>query len=299
MKKLIPAMLIFALLFTGCGILAPAQTVAPAEEAGEPFVFSAESFPVLAVGSALRPLAEGAASLLLGGDAATADIRDGATDEAYRALMDGEAAVVLASSPSEAMVREMAERGFTYDAAPIALDALVFLVSEDNPVDGLTTQQLRDIYSGKITNWKQLGGRSEEITAFQRSAASGSQTAMEELVMNGTAMADAPSRQVLDNMAGPTRVLDSFDGSSGAIGYTFLYYAQTMGVGEGMKILAVDGVTPGSDTVTSDAYPFLVTYCAAVATDAAEESPERVLWDWIQAANGRKLLLGCGYVPLR
>lgn len=299
MKKIIPALLISALLLTGCGILAPAQTVAPAETAEEPFVFAPNSFPVIAAGAALRPLAQGAAALLLGNDSASASVISGATDDAYRALMDGSAGVVLAGTPSDAMVREMAQAGFTYAAAPIALDALVFLVSADNPVDSLTSQQIRDIYSGKITNWKEVGGRNEEITAFQRSDASGSQTAMLEGVMNGTAMADAPTRQVLDYMSGPTQVLDAFDGSSSAIGYAFLYYAQTMGMAADVKIISVDGTAPGADTVASGAYPFVVTYCASVRADAAEGSAERILWEWLCAANGRKLLLGCGYVPVQ
>ena len=58
----------------------------------------------------------------------------------------------------------------------------MFFVSEDNPVDGLTSEQIRNIYSGNITNWKKLGGRNLPILAFQRPKNSGSQTTMEKFM---------------------------------------------------------------------------------------------------------------------
>lgn len=299
MKKIVPVLMISALLLAGCGILAPAQTAAPVETAGEQFVFTKGNFPTIAVGASLAPLAEGAVSLLLGKDAGGESVLSGATDDAYRALMDGEADVVLASAPSEAMAREMEDAGFAFTAEPVALDALVFMVSADNPVSSLTSEQIRDIYSGKITNWSEVGGRNEDITAFQRSGASGSQTAMLDSVMEGAAMAQAPSMPVLDTMDVPAEALAAFDGSAGAIGYAFSYYAQNMGMAEGVKIISVDGIAPTGETIASGQYPFVITYCAAVADTAAEGSGERVLWEWLCSANGRKLLLGCGYVPVQ
>lgn len=69
---------------------------------------------------------------------------------------------------------------------PIGRDALVFLTNEKNPVKSLSRQQVSRIYSGAVTNWKELLGDDREIRAFQRPKDSGSQNLMEKLVMKGT-----------------------------------------------------------------------------------------------------------------
>ena len=81
---------------------------------------------------------------------------------------------------------------------PIGVDALVFIVNEDNPVQALSQQQLRDIYAGKITNWKDVGGKDLEIVAFQRGEDSGSQTLFKKLLIQGI-MPVAFSKNMTDN----------------------------------------------------------------------------------------------------
>ncbi len=65
---------------------------------------------------------------------------------------------------------------------PVAKEGFVFVVSKDNPVESLTQQQIRDIYSGKITNWSEVGGNDEEIIPYQRNNDSGSQNYMNEFM---------------------------------------------------------------------------------------------------------------------
>ena len=66
-------------------------------------------------------------------------------------------------------------------------------MNEDNPVQSLTRQQLRDIYAGKITNWKDVGGEDADIVAFQRREDSGSQTLFQKLLIQGGELMDAPT----------------------------------------------------------------------------------------------------------
>lgn len=91
---------------------------------------------------------------------------------------------------------ELNSSGFAYQMDPFATDALVFLVNQSNPVDSLTADQVRDIYTGKITNWSQVGGDDVGIVPFQRNAGAGSQGAMERLVMGGQPMMEAPADYV-------------------------------------------------------------------------------------------------------
>lgn len=81
------------------------------------------------------------------------------TIEAYKSLIDGDVDIFFGSmpSPEQKKLAEDAEKELVY--TPIGKEAFVFFVSEDNPVDGLTSEQVRDIYSGKITNWRKVGGK--------------------------------------------------------------------------------------------------------------------------------------------
>lgn len=300
MKRLIPVFLASALLLAGCGVLAPAASPTPAPAASTPFVFTAENYPALAGGASMLPLASGAASVLLGAgsDAVTAQESFGSTGASYRALQNGSAALILAAQAPEALAQELADAGFEYESAPVCTDALVFYVSADNPVDSLTAAQLRDIYSGAVTNWSQVGGADEPVAAFQRGEDDASRAALESLVMDGTAVSGAPEARILGADGTAESVQAVFDGGAGAIGYGLYASASALKLSDGLKLLQVDGTAPSADAIRSGAYPFPVTFCAVIASSAAEGSPERVLWAWLQGAEGQKLTAQCGYVSV-
>lgn len=107
--------------------------------------------------------------------------------------------MLLAAEPAPEVAQELKQEG-EWLLTPFATDALVFVVNEDNPVDSLTTEQVRKIYTGQITNWKEVGGEDLDIIPFQRNSEAGSQTLMEKLVMDGLEMMDAPEAWVPDSM---------------------------------------------------------------------------------------------------
>lgn len=106
------------------------------------------------------------------------------------AVMDSARPVdlVLATAPSEAEHAMADAAGVTLVMQPVCHDAFVFITHVDNPVDSLTQDEIRAIYTRRVTNWAEVGGEDAEITAYQREAGSGSQTAMEEMVMRGEEM---------------------------------------------------------------------------------------------------------------
>ena len=95
---------------------------------------------------------------------------------------DDPADVVLAVRYYDEVLQNALEQGADLVVTPVAREGFVFILHKDNPVDSLTQQQLRDIYSGRVTNWSQVGGMDEEIRPFTRNWDSGSQTAMEEFM---------------------------------------------------------------------------------------------------------------------
>ncbi len=318
MKKLISVLLaaVLALSLTACqrpqaqpvpaetkpSQTQPAQTEPPAT--GEAptmenaFQFTRETFPRLDGSTSMVPLAEAVASVLLGEDreSVTDLCQFNRTTQSFRNLAMGECDLLLAGEPNAAVFTEMEEQGFAYEIETIAMDGLVFLVNENNPVDSLTTDQIRDIYTGKITNWSQVGGSDAEIIPFQRNEGAGSQALMKKLVMGDTPLADPPEEYMASSMGELMSVVKSYDNSANAIGYSVYYYANDMQMAQGLKLLKVDGVEPSRETIRSGEYPHRNAYYCVIPASAGEDSPNRILFDWLMSEDGQKLIDLEGYV---
>lgn len=291
--------LVLALPLAACGGQQAASTPTPGADGGV-VVFTRENMPRLDGSTATAPLAQAAAAVLLGeSEEDVADLIDfSRTTESYRQLMQGDADLLIAAEPNAAVFDEMEEAGFEVQMEPLATDALVFMVNEDSPVDSLTTEQLRGIYSGEITNWSEVGGADLDIVPFQRNAESGSQVLMEKLVMDGTEMTEPPEGYMIASMVGLMDAVKEYDNSSNAIGYSVYYYAHDMQMAGGLKLLKIDGVAPEAATIRSGEYPFLNPYYVAMNAAEPEGSMTRVLYDWLLGPDGQKLVDMKGYVSV-
>lgn len=85
------------------------------------------------------------------------------TPEAYNKIVKGNADIIFVAQPSGGQKKRAEESGVTLIYTPFAREAFVFIVNADNPVNSLTEQQVRDIFSGAITNWRTVGGNDQEI----------------------------------------------------------------------------------------------------------------------------------------
>ena len=284
---------------------APAETPAPpASDVELPegaFRFTRENFPRMDGSTATVPMAEAVASVLLGEsrESVTNLCQFNRTTQSFRNLMAGECDLLLAGEPNAAVFDEMKEQGFAYEIETVAMDGLVFLVNENNPVESLTTEQIRDIYTGKITNWKQVGGNDAEIIPFQRNEGAGSQALMKKLVMKDTPLAEPPADYTISSMGELMSAVKSYDNSANAIGYSVYYYANDMEMAKGLKLLQVDGVAPGKDTIRTGEYPHRNAYYCVIPASAAQDSPNRILYDWLLSDDGQKLIELEGYVSTR
>ncbi len=311
MKKLFfPLFLAVLLLLGGCSGTPgpnisspdPSFTLSPSPNSDpDAFVFTRENFPRLNGSTATVPLAQAVASVLLGESRQeAADLAQfSKTTASYRALMGGEADLLLAAEPAQAIYEEKESSGFEWVMEPFAMDALVFVVNQDNPVDSITTEQLQKIYTGEITNWSELGGEDVPITPFQRNAEAGSQTLMLKLVMDGLTMTSPPTEQVILTMEGLVDAVRGYDNDTGAIGYTVYYYANDMNMAEGLKLLAIDGVTPDADSIRSGEYPFLNPYYVVMSAQQEEGSPTHTLFQWLLGTEGQSLVTHEGYVSIK
>ena len=182
---------------------------------------------------------------------------------------------------------------------PIGRDGLVFLVNKANPVEGLTIKQLQDIYTGKVTDWKDIGGTTGEISAFQRNQESGSQTLFLKLLMGGITPMNPPTELIVGGMEGLIEAVAAYDGSGGAIGYSVFYYADLMYANPDLKLLSVDGVAPSYDSIFTEEYPLINDFYVVIKADSPRGSPERLLRDWLLSEEGAALMKSARYVPAR
>lgn len=289
-------------LLAGCAAAPEAQTTEPAPSTEEPalFEFTRENFPRLDGSTSMVPLGQAVASVLLGESREEVSdlVQFNRTTQSFRNLMNGDCDLLIVGEPNAAVYREMEEAGFEADMAAIASDALIFVVNADNPVDNLTTEQLRQIYTGEITNWSEVGGNDALIMAFQRNEDAGSQALMRKLVMGDVPMAEAPTEFTIGSMGMLMEVVKSYDNSANAIGYSVYYYANDMEMAQGLKILSIDGVAPSAETIRSGAYPHLNAYYCVIPTDTAQDSPSRILYEWLMTEEGQRLLALEGYVSM-
>lgn len=287
-----------ALLLAACGPAAPAQESASTSN-NAPFVFTRDNMPRLDGSTSTAPLAKAMCAVLLGEDQdQVADlINFSRTTQSYRNLRNGAADLLLAAEPAPEVLAELEEDG-RWLITPFATDALVFVVNQDNPVDGLTCEQVQKIYTGEITNWSQVGGDDLDIIPFQRNPEAGSQTMFEKLVMDGLDLMEPPTSWTADSMSGLLEAVREYDNSPAAIGYTVYYYANDMEMARGLKVLSIDGVAPDAASIRAGDYPFLNPYYVSIGEYELPDSPARILYDWILGPDGQKLAAMEGYVPV-
>ena len=217
------------------------------------------------------------------------------TPLAYEALITGKADIIFVGQPSDEQKRRARDAHLTLIYTPVAREAFVFITRADNPVESLTQQQVRDVFSGKITCWCDLGGDDREIEVWQRPADSGSQTAMLLNVMKKTPMLPAKETEVARGMSGILRYVADYQNVRGAIGYTFRYYATKMNVDKNIKLLAIDGVAPVVDNIRNGAYPYSVDFYMVTRKNPTPETQKLV--EWFLSPQGQQLVQDVGYVP--
>lgn len=211
-------------------------------------------------------------------------------------LLDGTADLIFSVPISDEQKALAEEQDVSLTFTPVAKEGFVFCVNANNPVDSITMEQLRDIYSGRITNWKELGGEDEPIKPFQRNKSSGSQNYMTEF-MGDIPLSEAPSEYILGEMGSILDMVSSYDNGKGSIGYSvYSYAAQMYADANKIKLIAVDGVKPTKQTMADGSYP-LSSCTYIISTDKADENTRKFI-EWAASDEGQRCVLECGYLPV-
>ena len=300
---------ILSVLLTGVMIFSAFSAVFASESGGEDVMenetgivtipqISYDAYPHFDGSLACVPLIEKLASKITGcteeqAEGILSDFSN--TNPCYQYLALGKRDILIAYEPAEETVNGI-ENWSDLQLEPIGKDGLVFIVNKDNPVESLTSQQLYDIYTGKITNWKEVGGADERIAVFRRPEQSGSQTLMRKLLMGDADMEIGESEEV-SGMEGIIKRLKDYDNSANAIGYSVYYYASAMFDQPDLKFLEVDGIAPSDESIGSDTYPFVNAFYCVTRKDSPEDAVN--IRNWLCSEEGQDFIKECGYVPVR
>lgn len=277
-----------------------ASTAATEPTVDPEILYLRENLPKMDGSTSLIPLeaAVRAALFDISTDQATAQVSHSSTWRSFYNLMDRQTDLIFSCPLSSEQWKLAKDSNVELEAVPIAMEGFVFVVNAENPVDTLTQQQLRDIYSGRITNWSQVGGLDEPIIPYQRNADSGSQNFMLEF-MGSTSLMDAPMELRPESMSGLMDVIAVNDNSHSAIGYSVYAYAANMyGNGDEIKFIQVDGVAPSKASFADRSYPLLGNNYAIFRADQPEDGAVRRLVDWLLTPQGQTAIAQAGYVTV-
>lgn len=218
------------------------------------------------------------------------------TPEGYRLLAEKETDIFIGVYPSDEQKAYAEECNTTFKYTPIGTEAFVFFVHKDNPIENLTTEQIRSIYAGEITNWKEVGGKDEEIAAFQRNEGSGSQSMLKRF-MGDTPIMEAPTELVNDLMVGIIERVSNYKSKSNSIGFSFRYYVEGIIKNPDIKMLSIDGISPTAENIKNGNYPIVTPIYAVTYEENTNENVNKLL-EWILSSEGQYIIEETGYVGL-
>jgi len=218
----------------------------------------------------------------------TLSVQGGGSGVGIASLNDGACNIANASrSMKDSEIKNAVSRGIHPTAHVIAMDGIAIVVHPSNPIQNLTKDQIRKIYTGKITNWKQIGGADKKIVVLSRDTASGTYEAFAKLALN-----DEKVRKDALLNASNKAIETAVETTPGAIGYIGFGY-----ITKRVKLITVDGITCSKVTILSKVYPYsrpLFMY-----TNGKPKGWVKKYIDFVLSKEGQELVETAGYVGLK
>ncbi|MEG1556369.1 MAG: phosphate ABC transporter substrate-binding protein, partial [Bacteroidales bacterium] len=180
-----------------------------------------------------------------------------------------------------------------YKEVIVAYDALTVIVNPKNPISKLTREQLEDIFTGKITNWKEVGGKDQKIIVYSRETSSGTYEFFKESVLNKknykTSVLSLPATGA---------IVQSISQTEGAIGYIGLAYLDKNI--KGLQVSYDQGktyITPSFANAKNRIYPIVRPLYYYYLS--AKEKKVKPFIDFVLGVNGQKIISAIGYIPVK
>jgi len=170
----------------------------------------------------------------------------------------------------------------------VAKDGVAVIVHQSNPVTDLTMEQLQGIYTGTITNWKDVGGTDSKIMVVTREEGSGTRDCFEQAVMKPI-KAEITDHAIIQDSNGKTRT--TVTGSAQAIGFLSLGY-----VNEQVKAVRLDGIMPSEESVVDGSYA--ISRALWMITNGNPDSAEQAFLDFVLGYDGQKIVEDVHFIPV-
>jgi phosphate transport system substrate-binding protein len=223
----------------------------------------------------------------------TIQVTGGGSGVGIAALINGGTDICQASRPMKEVEKNQVQKrqGKSVSEIPVALDGVAVYVSESNPIQSITEPQLQSIYTGKITNWRELGGKDGRIVVYSRENSSGTYQFFKEHVLKNQDFA-----RDVQTLPGTGAIVNAVSKDPASIGYGGIAYAS------GIRVLPVSGdakseaVAPSLATVRTGQYPLsrnLFFY-----TVGEPDGDVKTFVDWVLGPEGQKLCETVGYYPI-
>ncbi|OGS02393.1 MAG: phosphate ABC transporter substrate-binding protein [Elusimicrobia bacterium RIFOXYA1_FULL_47_7] len=244
---------------------------------------------VLEGSTTVLPIAQMAAEDFMNNNAGIEiSVRGGGSGVGITSLIEGRCDIADSSRAiKDSELSKAASKGISPKANVVAMDGIVVVAHPSNPVNGLTKQQVKDIFSGKISNWSEVGGRNEKIIAVSRDSASGTFEAFGELALHGAKVRPDALMQA-SNQA----IAGTVSKTPTAIGYVGIGY-----ISQSVKAIPVEGVSASKQTVLSGKYPYarpLFMYTNGPAKGSVKE-----FLDFVLSKEGQALVEAEGFIGLK
>ena len=282
--------LVLALSLAACGqtaapaaTTAPAASAAPAAPATEAPAVAKLSGTVATDGSTSMEKVIGALgeAFMEANPDTTFTYNPTGSGSGIQAVQEGRCDIGLSS---RALKDAEKEAGLTETV--LAYDGIAMIVNPANPVEDLSLEQIADIYTGKITNWSEVGGNDSQIVLIGREAGSGTRGGFEEIV----GVVDAC--QYRQELSSTGDVITTVAQNPDAIGY-----ASLAAVKDTVKALKVAGVTPTEATVKDGTYTIQRPFVLATKTGEKLNDVAQAFFDYATSADAGEIITAAGAVP--
>lgn len=241
--------------------------------------------------SALKPLAEEAAkNFMVKYPDAVVNVQGGGSGNGIKGVFDGTAEIGNSDVPAEAKLpdKEMAKQLVDHKVCGIGF---AVVASSDVKVDSLTKAQIQDIFTGEVTNWKELGGNDKEINVINRKSSSGTRAAFIDSVMDG--QKEKSGLGTTQPESGGVR--DALKVTKGAVSYLALSYI-TEDVKNDIKVMQINGVDATNEQIIAGAYPFW-SY-EHMYTKGEAKGLTKSFLDYMVSEENKAVVEKLGYIPM-
>lgn len=221
-------------------------------------------------------------------------VTGGGSGTGISALINGTTDICNASRPMTNSERDKLKQRFSSLGVEIktAKDGISLYVNESNSVDELSLKQLKDIYTGVITNWKEVGGQDSKIILYGRENSSGTYAYFRDFVLKGQDYASS-----VQNLPGTAAVVNAVTHDNNGIGYGGAAFGKGVKFVKVKKDDATPGYVPDAESIKNGTYP--ITRYLYFYVRTRPSGPMKEFIDWVLSPEGQAITTKVGYFPVR